>query len=235
MSRSTAVEKVESGNVPELASTPATEVTFEDIAPPTLTIAQRTSGLVDNNLATYGDLVVAQGRDDTEPIVLSHVGPDADGVVFYPLHMYKTWTHSDGKNLTSWPFGDGTPPEEAEALAQETGKPFYRTYNYVLFVPEFDDQMPVIFRLNSKSQAPAANKINFTVSRGSGVWHEYAFRVTTDKRENGSNRWAVPVLTTVEAKPEQVAKAAELRALILPGIVARQQRAEQAAANLPGV
>ncbi len=229
MARSTAVEPATSADlaVPDLAPTPATEVTFEDIAPPTLYIAQRGGSAVDAGLAKFGDLFIAQGADDVEAqVVYEHESPNA-GVLFYPLHMYKTWTFSDGENLTSWPFGDGTPPADAP-------EGVWRTYNFIIFVPDFDDEMPVNFRLNSKSQRPAANKINFVVSRAGDDWHNHAFRVTTKRASSGANKWTVPVVVEAPANPDQVEKAAALKRLILPGLNARAAKAAQAA-NQPQI
>jgi hypothetical protein len=150
-------------------------------------------------------------------------------VLFIPLHMIKTWTHSDGENLTSWDYGTtGQPPAEAIAMAEKSSKPVFRTYNYVVFVPEYDVEMPVNFRLNSKSQRPAANAINIAVSRNTGKWVDSAFRVTTLKKESGANKWAIPVVRGDKATAAQHKQAQHLLNLILPGL---QQRASRAAAE----
>ena len=213
--------------VPDLVQTPATTIGFEDIAPPTLYVAQRTSSAVDTGAVKYGDLFIAQGKDDPEPQVLRTYEPEnGEGVLFIPLHMIKKWTHSDGENLTSWAYGDtGQPPAEAVALSEKTGKPVFRTYNYVVFVPEYDTEMPVNFRLNSRSQRPAANAINITVSRNTGKWVDSAFRVTTLKKESGANKWAIPVVTKAKATAAQHKAADALLQLILPGLRQREARA----------
>lgn len=220
--------------VPDLAPTPATMVSFEDISPPTLYVAQRSSGAVGEGLVNYGDLFVAQSGDDPEPTVLWEFGSTSEGVLFHPLHMFKTWTHSDGSNLQSWDYGDGTPPDEAVALADSTGKPLFRTYNFTLFVPDYDAEMPVNLRLNSKSARPAANKINMDVSRGGGAWQDHAFRVTTVKKEKGANKWAVPVVVGASPEPANVESATRLRDLIMPGIIRRMQR-DAATTNAPAI
>lgn len=219
--------------VPDLVATPATSIGFEDIAPPTLYIAQRTSGAVDNSLVKYGDLFIAQGKDDPEPQVMREYQDDttANGVLFIPLHMYKTWTYSDGENLRSWPYGDGQPPADAVQLAESTGKPVFRTYNYVVFVPDYDPEMPVNLRLNSRSQRPAANAINLAVSRnGSGKWYDSAFQITTKKSESGANKWAVPIVTKAKATAAQKKQAEALLALIAPGLAQRDHSASNAPA-----
>lgn len=229
---SKAVEKVVAGNVPDLAPTPATTVGFEDIAPPSLYIAQRTSAAVDLDVVSYGDLFIAQGSDDVEPTVMWKSGSSDEGVLFYPLHMFKTWTFSDGNNLQSWAWGNGVPPQEALEVveADDNKHPLFRTYNYVTFIPEYDEEMPVYFRLNSKSQRPAVNKINLVSTRDGQPWLVHAFRVTTDKREKGANKWAVPIVTEAVATQEHVDKAIELYSKVLPGLQARQAAADAVAA-----
>lgn len=209
--------------VPDLAPSPATTIGYEDIAPPTLYTAQRTTTAVDTQLVKYGDLFIAQGKDDPEPQVLWESGSSDQGVLIIPLHMYKTWTYSDGENLRSWPYANGQPPAEAVALAESTGKPVFRTYNYIVFVPDYDQEMPVNLRLNSRSARPAANAINLEVSRSGGRWLDSAFRVTTRKQESGANKWAVPVVVKAKATAAQKKQAEVLLNLILPGLRAREQ------------
>lgn len=222
------------GALPSLADTPATSIGFEDIAPPTLYVAQRTSTAVGEGLAKYGDLFVAQGADDPEAEVLWKDGSTDEGVLFIPLHMFKTWTWTDGTNLRNWPYGNGEVPEEAAALERETNKPVFRTYNYIVLLPDYDTEMPVNFRLNSRSQRPAANKINLTVSRSEKPWHGSAFRVTTAKKESGGNKWAVPVVTEAKATKAQHDQAEKLLGLITPGLLARAA-AQERAANAPSI
>ncbi len=218
MSHSTVITPVESADVPELVPTPATTPSAEDIIPPSLYVAQRTTGAVDAKLVNYGDLFLAYGADDPDPTVLWESGSSDEGVLFHPLHMYKTWTFSDGENLTSWPYGDtGQPPDDAPEGT-------YRTYNFVLLVPDYDVEMPVYLRLNSKSQVRAATKIITDVMRGGTNWPNYAFRVTTIKKEKGANKWAVPVVVRAPADPAQVEAANRLRGLIMPGLIARAKR-----------
>ena len=225
---------VQDTGVPALADTPATTIGIEDIALPVLTIAQRTSGVVDNKLADYGDLVISQGRDDPEPTIVRPYG-ESDGVLFIPLHMFKTWTYSDGENLQSWPYtADGQPPAEAVALSEETGKPVFRTYNYTVLVPDYDTELPVIFRLNSRSQRPAANKINLKHERTEGGWTSLAFRVTTKKNESGANKWAIPIVTEAKATAAQRKDAERVLALIMPGLKANAA-AQAAASTVPAI
>lgn len=230
MSRSTAVAPVDSA-LPELAATPATSVEFDDIALPSLYLAHRLSKAVGSGLVNVGDLFVAFGSDDEEPQVVYEKG-GKEGVLFVPLHMYKTHTHSDGENLSSWPYGNGEPPAEAVQLAESTGKPLFKTYNYLVLLPDYDTELPVNFRLNSKSQRPAANKINLTVQRAGGRWFQYAFRATTKMVPRGNSDYPVPVIEQVNLSKD-VAKTAEaLFAQVAPGL---QARAAATPSNLPGI
>ena len=233
---STEVAAPTNGAVPALADTPATTIGFEDVGTSTLYIAQRTSTAVDNRLANYGDLFVAQGADDSEVEVLWQTGSTDQGVLFIPLHMYKTHTFSDGNNLRSWAWGNGEPPQEALDMveADEGRHPLFRTYNYVVLLPDYDTEVPVYLRLNSKSQRPAANKVNLTVSRSGKPWHASAFRITTAKKESGANKWAVPVVVEAKATKAQFEQAERLLQLITPGLQARQA-AESRALAAPSI
>lgn len=231
MSRSTEVAPATSA-LPELAATPATSVEFDDIALPSLYLAHRLSKAVGNHLVEVGDLFVAFGSDDEEPQVVWSSEQGGEGALFVPLHMYKTHTHSDGDNLSSWAYGNGEPPAEAVALAESTGKPLFRTYNYVVLMPDYDSEMPVNFRLNSKSQRPAANKINLIVQRAGGRWFQHAFRATTKLVPRGNSNYPVPVIEEAELNKADAESAQRLFAQIAPGL---QARAAATPSNLPGI
>jgi hypothetical protein len=233
MPSSKEVAQVEAGNVPALAPTPATTITFEDITIPTLYVGQRTSKAVEKGIAKFGDIFIAEGAGDDEARVLWEIDSKDEGVLFHPLHMYKSWTWTDGNNLRSWPYGTtGEPPAEAVQLAEESGKAVFRTYNYLTFVPGYDEEMPVNLRLNSKSQRPAANKINMTVSRSGKPYHTHAFRITSRLDSNGNTKWATPIVAEVKADPKQVEQAHQLFGLILPGLT---QRANQRESQAPAI
>lgn len=231
MSTKSEVAVPEPASVPALAPTPGSTLTYDDIALPTLYVAQRTSTAVENNLVNYGDLFVAQGADDAEAEVLWAHGSGDAGLVIYPLHMAKRWTWTDGSELSSWPFGDGQVPAEAAELARSTGKPYFLTYGYVVLIPSYDMEMPVNFRVNSKSGRAAHNKITAVYIReGAQVVPGPAFRVTTDKKERGGNKWAVPVVVSTEGEPEQLDAARTLYQQIVPGL---QAAAEAATTDAP--
>lgn len=228
---SKAVAVPDQAQLPDLASTPATELTAADITPPTLYLGHRLTGAVGDGRVNYGDLFVAFGPDDPEPTVVWEAGSSEPGVLFHPLHMTKSWTWSDGDTLLSWPFdATGEPPAEALQIQENSGKPVFLTFNYILLVPDYDPLMPVSLRLNSRSQRPAANAINIETLRSSAPMLSHAFRITTAVKPRGKSDYVVPVVRKVEATAEHQAQAAELFRLIAPGLQARAEAQSRATA-----
>lgn len=235
MSKEVAVP--EQVDVPDLAPTPASTITAEDIIIPTLYMGHQAQTIVANGLAKPGDIYAAASQDDSEAQILFEYDAKNehrdDGLLIHPLFMFKSWSFSPGpgQQLEMWPF-------EARGRAYPDGPPLFDsdpknrawlTYNYTLFVPDADPEMPFRTRFY-RSGAPAAMKINQTVIRSSNPMLHHAFRWSTKRvSRQGIAPWTVPVLNAVEAKPEHVEQARALFLMILPGLQQRAAAVEEVA------
>lgn len=221
---STAVSRREASAVPALAPTPATTITAEDIAIPRLYIGNLTSGAVREQLAKFGDVYLALGADDTEPQVLWSLNSSDAGVLFHVLHLRKgkSWS-PDGGRLELYDFDDPSAPAEA-----------WTTYNYTLFLPEVDEDMPARLLLTKTGRA-TAQKINTVIARnaGAGPSWQNAFRLTSAKRKNDKGEFAVAQVALAEADPKHVQRAGELFSQIAPGLEQRPTASSGAAE--PGI
>lgn len=221
--------------VPALAPTPASTITAEDIAIPTVYMGQSAQTQVGSGNAGVGDIYAAQSQDDSEADVLWEYvepAPEGAGVLLVPLHMRKSWSYSPGagQNLEMWPF-------EARGRAYPDGpllddpdpkKRAWLTYNFIILLPEVDDGMPYKTRFY-RSGAPAATKINGIAARDPEHYH--GFRWTTAKKsKQGVQPWYIPQLKQVELTTEQQESADSLLRMLLPGL---ESQASQAAADAP--
>lgn len=185
---------------------PATTITSEDVILPKLKVGQYSSAVVQDELVPAGALFTVTDAEDPEPVVLAKAG-DKKGVVVHVLASpRKGWSYSDdeetGGELLRWAFDD--PERHPKAWV---------TYTYPVLIPEGDVDVPYTLLL-TRSNKPTALKINTVLKRNAGagpVWTT-AFRLTTQRRERGNNKWFVIQATPVEAKPEHVEAAERLAA-----------------------
>lgn len=218
------VARRETPSVPALAPTPATTIGAEDIAVPKLYVGNYLSEAVRSQLVKFGDVFLALGADDQEPNVLWSLGSDDPGVLFHVLHLKKGKSWSDGGPLQLYDYDDPSAPADAKV-----------TYNYVLFLPEVDPDMPAKLLL-TKSGTPTAQKINTVLVRNaaSGPSWSNAFRLTTVKRKNDKGEYAVAQVVVAQADQKHVKQASELFEQIAPGL---QQRANTSSGPVdePGI
>ena len=221
---SKAVAPVEAPPVPALAPTPATTITAEDIVIPRLYVANQMSKAVKKKLASFGDIYIAQGADDPDAQVLWESGSSEPGVLIHVLHVLKRKSYTPGGSapLQMWDFEDPTAHPDA-----------WTTYNYTLFLPEVDPDMPVKLLL-TKSGRSTAQRINTVLARNApNPLHASAFRLTSAERTKDDNEWAVFQASSVTPDPKHVAQAGELVALIAPTL--QRQAAAPAATEEPGI
>jgi hypothetical protein len=183
---------------------PANTITNEDVILPKLKVGQYSSGLVQDEIVPAGALFTVTDAEDPEPVVLAET-KDKNGVVVHVLSTpRKGWSYSDdeetGGELLRWAFDD--PERHPKAWV---------TYTYPVLIPEADTDVPYTLLL-TRSNKPTALKINTVLKRnaGSGPPWATAFRLTTQRRERGNNKWFVVQASPVEAKPEHVALAEKL-------------------------
>lgn len=164
--------------VPALAYDPGTTIESDDVSLPRIKIAHYMHGYVQDNQLVAGSIFSETGPDDPDPQSLvtaekGNVGtPDGDpGLEFFVLQgPLKGWSYSEkGSNddLETWRFDD--PNRHPDA---------WRTYKYVLAVPDADEDVPFTLLL-TKTSIPAAKQINTVLVRsaGSGPTSEIAFRL----------------------------------------------------------
>ena len=221
---SKAVAPVEAPPVPALAPTPATTITAEDIVIPRLYVGNPLSKAVKKKLASYGDIYIAQGAEDPDAQVLYEFGSDGPGVLIHVLHVLKrkSWAPKGGE-LEMWDFEDPNAHPDS-----------WTTYNYTLFLPEVDPDMPAKLLL-TKSGRSTAQRINTVLARNAPQpLHASAFRLTSAERTKDDNEWAVFQASSTPADPKHVAQAAELAALVAPSL-ARESTNRPANTDEPGI
>lgn len=202
MTESTEVAEVEQAAVPALNSTPATELTAEDIALSTIKLGQSVSDLVEDGAVPKGSIFAATGSDDPDPQILWEQGKP-DGVVFHVLDLRKGKSVSEDGELTLFAYDDPEAPASA-----------WVTYNYVVALPEVDEDMPYKLLL-TKSNKPAAQTINTVLAKNVGTPpHELAFTMDCVQRENAKGKYYVARVRHTEATPEGIELANKLAQIV---------------------
>lgn len=220
-SSSTEVAEREAPAVPALAPTPATTLTAEDIVVPRLYVGNQMSKAVKRKLASFGDIYIAQGADDPDAQVLWEFGSSQPGVLIHVLGVLKRKSYTPGGSapLQMWDFEDPTAHPDA-----------WTTYNYTLFLPEVDPDMPAKLLL-TKSGRGTAQRINTVLARNNPQpLYASAFRLTSAERTKDDNEWTIFQASQVTADAKHVSQAAELYELVAPGL-AREASSRPAASN----
>lgn len=215
------VVPTEPAGVPDLAPTPASTITAEDIAIPTIYMGHRAQSLVEAGFAKAGDIYAALGQDDSEVEILWEAKTAGEGVLILPLFMFKSFSYSPGvgQQLEMWPFeAKGRPYPDGPPLDDpDPRKRAWLTYNFTLYLPEVDPDMPYKTRFY-RSGAPAALKINQVTSRNHDKpSYTNAWRWTTAQKQKPQVH-TIPQLLPAQPTDEQVAGAARLFELLVPGL-----------------
>lgn len=205
----TAVAKAKT-NLPAVPAMvqPALEIEASDIQLPRLYIGQYSSKAVKNKHVPVnaGDIFLAQGAEDPEPIVLYEEGADpTTGPIIYVLGMHRGKSYSEeGGELELYAYDDPAAPEKA-----------WITYNYTLAIPAWDEDVPVKW-LCTKTARPSAQKMNTTLMKNAdrGPSWTNAFRISTAGRSNPKGDYFVPMVTNVECDMEQADIAGTLAILV---------------------
>lgn len=210
MAGSTDVAKRDAPAVPALVPTPALDPNLgaDDIAIPRLYIGNFMSEAVKSRLVEFGDVYLALGKDDKDPQVLWTPGSKDNGVLFHvlDLRLGKSW--QDGGRLETTTYDDPAAPDDA-----------WTTYNYTLFLPDVDPDMPAKLLL-TKSGKSQARKINTILMRNAAAgppWN-HAFRLTSERKENDKGEFAVAQVASAQPDPAHVRQAGELYELVAPSI-----------------
>lgn len=200
---SSAVERREAPAVPALVPTPATTLTAEDMIAPRLYVGNKMSTAVGEGLARFGDLFVANGADDPEPNVVWKFGSNEPGVIAHVLHVWKgkSWDRGvKGGPLDRFAYADPNAPKDA-----------WVTYNFTLYLPEVDPDVPVKLLL-CKSGKPTAVRMTTKLIREAGAGPKWinAFRLTSAKQTKDEFTFAVVQAKVDTPNPEYVQAAGQL-------------------------
>lgn len=203
MTRSKAVAATEPAPVPDLRYEPQFEITSEDIALPRVYIGQYSGEAVKERRVEAGSIYAADGPEDPMPTILAAPG-DKPGVLFYVLHMRKGKSYSaPGEPLQLWDFNDETAHKDA-----------WVTYNYTVFVPDYDNDVPCKLLL-TKTGRPSALSMNRIIKKNEGVmacW-QHGFRLTAKERPHPSGKYfaaTVSYLAEDQTLSEYMDRAGEL-------------------------
>lgn len=194
--------------LPDLAPTPATSISAEDIAIPRIYIGQALSTAVQEGLMKTGQLFYGNSAEDPDPQLLDQ--PTRIHVLHF--RKAKSWSPGPGMPLETWDFDDPSQNEQA-----------YTTYNYTLCLPEIDTEMPFKLLL-ARSSAPAARSINTVLMRNASqgpAWVN-AFDLTTAERKKENARYAIAQVRAVTPVPAHVEIADALGRIVLKGEANRQ-------------
>jgi hypothetical protein len=194
-------------------------LTADDIAVPRLYLGQAISKPVEEGLVKSGEFFVAQDDSDPDPQVVAANGEE------FRLHILgwrKGISRSIDGVLESWAFDDPTAP----VPSKHTGA--WTTYTYYVAIPAVATDLPYRWLL-SRTQQPAAQKINTTILRNQDTippW-KLAFEVSSTKRANKKGQqFYVPQVAQVEPTSEELEVAEALYAI---AEAKRQQIDSQAA------
>lgn len=167
--------------VPDLVHKPTFEITSDDIALPRIYLGQYSSDAVKERRVEPGAIFAGDGPEDPMPTILVEPG-GKPGMLFYVLDMKKGKSYSEpGESLQLYDFNDPSAPADA-----------WVTYNYTIFVPEFDEDVPCKLLL-TRSGRPSALGMNRIIKKNEGTmaaW-QHAFRLTAKERPHPSGKYFV--------------------------------------------
>lgn len=128
-------------------------------------------------------------------------------MLIYPIGLVKGWSAKVDGEFMTFAYDDPRVPTRIASL----------TYNYHLLIPAVDLDLPCRFTL-PRSGNPTARKLNTAMKRSEPrpAW-ELAFVLTTAVRQNEKDKWFVAEATATKPKPDHIARAGELAALIAHG------------------
>lgn len=197
MNASTAVENP-TAQVPDLRSTPALDITADDVALPRLHIGQFSSKAVQAQLVKAGTLYYASGQDDPDPQTLE------TPLVFHVIALRKGKSIVEDGNLQRYDYLDPDAPAGCNV-----------TYDYSLAIPSIETSMPFKWLL-TKSATPAARNMNLVLAKASRPHWEMAFSATLAERENPKGKYWIPQVRQVEAEKANIGVAKDLAVLLAP-------------------
>lgn len=216
MSKSTDVATTTPAGLPALPPTSALDgIDAGDVTLPRIKLGQPQADLVINDSVPKGCIFKIDGREDEYPEVLLAAGDEA-GLLVHVLGIRKGLSISIDNELTTWAFGDPDAHPDARV-----------TYDYALYLPEHDTQVPYKMLMTSTATS-TAKAMNTVLKRNEarGPAYANAFRITTKLRQAEKNgqkfSWFVPIAKTVDADQAHVAEAGQLAGMIAGSSIEQQ-------------
>lgn len=177
-----------------------------DILIPRMKLAQKISGVVDNELVEYGAIYVASGSDDMNPQTIAKAAGKGDvgpAVRFY--------VHGEPRKGWSWvrddkSLGRGPQYPDLRDVKGQDPRNVRRTYDYLVTLPAYPD-MPVRFLMHGQWGGQAAKQINtqLLLNRQRGVeTHTVAFKLQarkTSSPQGGQERPFVQAVVGLDKVP----------------------------------
>lgn len=202
------VATTQGSGVPALAATPATELSAEDIALPSIKLGQFMSAHVQEGRVPKGSIFSATGADDPDPVVLWEQG-DEKKLRFYVLALRKGKSVSSDGELILFDYNDPNAPAEA-----------WVTYNYTLALPDVDTEVPFKLLL-TRTGKPAAQQINTILAKNASTpAYKLAFDLDCRERKNAKGTFFVPRVSSAAATEAESAVAEKLSAMVTADPVA---------------
>lgn len=178
-----------------------------DVRLPRMKLAQLSTKLVEAGVATYGQVFVAYGQDDLEPVVLAEA-PKAQGelgpeVLFYVLDVEKGYSYTD-PNKRLGRTQDGSYPD-LSLVKDGDPRNVRRTYDYTIVLPGAFEDLPVKFIMHGQWGGQAAKSMNTRIAlanRKGVAMHEQPFKLQVKKTQNDNGAFAQAIIApaTVTAK-----------------------------------
>lgn len=197
--------------LPALYQPAPLEIDSSDIALPRLYVGTGSSKAVESELVKRGDIYHADNGDDQDPVVLFSTG-GKKGVLVHVLSLTKGRSATIDGELKRFEFNDADAPADS-----------WVTYNYLLCLPEVDEDVPFKLTL-TKSGTGTAKKINTVLKKGAarGPAHAHAFRLTTSPRKNDKGAWHIFEAKPADATAEGIAIAESMVGMISGSAIEQQ-------------
>lgn len=167
---------------------------LDDISLPRLRIVGRQAKLVELEVAKPGDIAIGQGADDEDSTIVFERGGDK-GVRVYVLKIHANYACGfDGPN-GSWEEGDPEMPPDAK-----------RQFNYTLYVPSYDDTLPVLYTASGGAAGVARRGLNTALGTHciSGHVTDLCFELTSKMNPHTKGAYPGPVWKLAQPDADEV-------------------------------
>ncbi len=191
----------------------------QDVTLPRMRVVGKQAKLVDLDIARPGAIAIGNGADDEDSLLFADA-LKGEGVRFYVLAIRVNYACGFDGPKGTWNEGDPEMPPDAK-----------RQYNYTLYVPAFDNILPVLYTAGGTA-AREARGINTKLAKHvmAGAPYELCFEMTTRINTSGTNSWPGPVFKLVKPDEAEIALAKSMHDAV---VGSRRQLAASSADSGP--